>query len=150
MDIRLCTPREIFSAPNVSALWEEYARESAAPELGEHDPQVDMYEAMWAAGALYALGAFDDEQLVGVIVLLVSSVPHFGKRIATTESFFVRRAARSRGLGLRLLRAAEVLAADQGAQAFYVSSPAGGALEQVLPRAGYRHANALFVRRLAC
>lgn len=147
--VRLCTAQEIYGADNAAALWAEYAAESAIPEIGEHNPQTGMYRAMEDAGLLHTFGAFRGEALVGVLSMLVSMIPHFGRVIASTESFFVREADRKSGAGMVLLKMAEGRARELGAVAFYASSPVGSRLERVLGRVGYRPANTLFVKGLA-
>jgi len=146
--IRRCSAAEIYTAPNADALWAEYAAESALPELGPRNPQVEMYQAMEDAGVLAAFGAFRGDTLVGALALLISVVPHFGRAIATTETYFVRAEDRCGGTGAMLLKAAEEYARSRGAVAFFVSAPAGGRLERVMPRMGYRASNATFVKGL--
>ena len=139
---------EFEAAPNLAELLAEYAQESALDELGAENPQFDMYRQMEAAGCLRMLAAFDDETLVGFLVLLVSVVPHFGKVIASTESFFVAQAARKSGAGLKLLHEAEQVARDAGAVGFFVSAPTASRLAQVLPGIGFRETNRVFFRPL--
>ena len=147
--IRPCPVAEILQSPNLRALLDEYADESALAELGPANPQIETYCQMEELGLAHAIGAFYRGELVGFIVLIVSVIPHFGQRLASTESFFVSAAARKSGAGLRLLREAETLAKDLGAVGMYVSSPAGGRLAQVLPGVGYRETNRLYFRGLA-
>lgn len=65
---------------------------------------------MVQAGVLHPLGAFADGQLVGLCTVLVTPVLHFGgKSIATTETLFVAQAYRAGGLGMQLLRMAELV-----------------------------------------
>lgn len=143
------TVADMEREPNLFALFAEYAQESATPELGAPDVQLPMYRQMEAAGALQLLGAYQGETLVGFLVLIVSVVPHFGKCIASTESYFVTPSARRGGTGIKLLRAAEELARSVGAVAFFVSSPSNGRLAQVMPRMGYRETNRVYMRGLA-
>ena len=147
--IRPCPVAEILQSPNLRALLDEYADESALAELGPANPQIETYCQMEELGLAHAIGAFYRGELVGFIFLIVSVIPHFGQRLASTESFFVSAAARKSGAGLRLLREAETLAKDLGAVGMYVSSPAGGRLAQVLPGVGYRETNRLYFRGLA-
>jgi len=127
----------------------EYARESAMPEIGSPCPQYDTYRAMEAAGVIHSVGAFAGERMVGFILPIVIALPHYGVVTATVESFFVCAAERKKGLGLRLLDAAERLVLGLGAKALLLSAPTGGALDKVLPRRGFRHSNNVFVKALA-
>lgn len=148
--IRQCHAAEIYNAPNAAALWAEYAAESATAEMGPHNPQIALYQTLEDTGVLTVFGAFRDEALVGVIVTLISMVPHFGRTIATTESFFVRKEDRKGGTGAALLAAAEAFARQRGVTAYYVTAPTGGRLERALPHLGYRASNTVFVKGLTC
>lgn len=135
-------------APTIDALLAEYGAESAIEELRPHAMQPDLYRQLESSGALHILGAFKDGQLIGLISLIVAVMPHFGKAIATTESFFVRPAFRKTGAGIKLLREAEAMATRLGAVGLFVSAPIGGRLAQVLPGTGYRQTNQVFFRGL--
>ncbi len=148
ISIKPCAVADVESAPNVAELLAEYAEESALDALGGANPQWETYRQMQAMGVAHVLGAFQGDTLVGFLVLLVSIVPHFGKPIASTESYFVARAARKAGAGLKLLHEAEQIASQAGAVGFFVSAPIGSRLAQVLPGVGYRETNRLFYRGL--
>lgn len=147
--IRRCTVADMADAPNIADLLAEYGAESAIEELGPPAAQLDTYRQMEAVGALHLLGAFDGDALVGFLVMIVSVLPHYGACIASTESFFVARAARKSGAGLKLLHEAEQLAKSLGAAGFFVSAPMSSRLEKILPGVGYRETNRVFFRRLA-
>lgn len=148
-EIRLCTAAEFQAEPNIDALFAQYADESAIAELGHHDVRMDIYEAMETAGALRVLVAHRDNVLVGFAVLTFAVLPHFGKLISSTESFFVAPDARKGGLGVKLLRAAEQAAKDAGAIGLFVSAPVKSRLASIMPRSGYRQTNEVFFRGFA-
>ncbi len=148
MEIRPCTVAELEAAPNLAAVLAEYAAESSMPELGEPVPQMDAYRRLEAGGYFHPIAAFENGLLAGFILPIVIRLPHYGVFAATVESFFVPRAERKKGLGLRLLLAAEELAHNLGAKALLLSAPTGGALARVLPRLPYRHSNDVYVRAL--
>jgi GNAT superfamily N-acetyltransferase len=147
--VRRCTVAELEAAPNLAELLAEYAAESSLPELGPACAQVETYRVMEASGFFHPIGAFDGERLVGFILPIVITLPHYGVLAATVESFFVPKAERSKGVGLRLLKHAEDLATGLGAKALIVSAPAFGALSSMLARKkSYRLSNEAFVRAL--
>lgn len=146
IEIRRCPFAEIEHAPHLAALMAEYGAESAMPELGPQSPQFATYRMLEQAGTMRAVGAFQGGDLVGFIIVLVAVLPHFGKRVASTESFFVAQGVRKGGAGLRLLCEAERLAQELGAVGFFVSAPVGGQLESVMPKAGYRETSTIFYR----
>ncbi len=146
--IRLCQACEIYNAPNAAVLWDEYAREAMPAELSYHAPQVEAYERLYQAGVLHPFGAFRGDELVGVLAMIVTQVPHYDRPIATTESFFVCADARKGGAGTGLLKAAENHAKALGARALFISAPANSRLDLILPKVGYRLSNHIFVRGL--
>lgn len=149
VEIRPCRVAELEAAPNLAAILAEYAEESGMPELGQPNVQVPTYRALEAAGVFHPIGAFDQGQLVGFILPIVVVLPHYGVPAATVESFFVRKASRRTGAGMKLLAAAEELARGLGAKALLLSAPVGSVLARVMPRLPYRHSNDVFVRALA-
>jgi len=151
MHIAHCTVADIEAAPNIGKLLAEYTAEAGIPELGAPAAQFDTYRLLESTGALRVIGAFRDEQLAGFVTVLLSTLPHFGKRAAVVESLFVSPAARDLGYGVggALMREAESYAREQGAEAILYSTPAGGSLEKALMRREpYRATNTIFFRSL--
>jgi len=144
--VRRCTSLELEQSPALSRLLAEYGEESGIPALGPQNPQFLTYQAMESAGISFAFGAFNDEGLVGFLIILVAVLPHFGRKVASSESFFVSPAAREGGTGLRLLHLAEEFAQEQGAAGLFVSAHTGGRLEQVLPRLAYNETSRVFFK----
>lgn len=139
---------DFLNAPTRDALLAGYADECAMSELGGIDPQFEMYSQLEEMGIGFCLGAFEDNELIGVLFLLVSVVPHYGKTIATTESFFVLPEHRKGNAGMALLNEAEHFAKQAGAVAIFVSAPSESRLERIMPHTPYRRSNAVFVRGL--
>lgn len=147
--IRPCTLAEIEQSATLPELLAEYGRESAIPELGPSSPCLTTYRQLAASGVLHVIGAFSPD-LVGIAAVLVFGLPHYaGRRVASLESIFVTPTYRNGGTGLKLLRAAEDCAREQGAMALMVSAPVGGRLETVISRSNYRSTNRVFTRGLA-
>jgi GNAT superfamily N-acetyltransferase len=149
ISIRPCTVSDMENAHNLAALLAEYGVESAIEGLGQPSAQIETYRQMEALGMLCLIGAFQGDELVGFLIMIVSVLPHYGKRIASTESFFVASAARKGGAGLKLLCEAERLAKSLGAMGFFVSAPTNSRLDSVLTAKQYRHTNQVFFKVLA-
>lgn len=149
--IKPITCDDMEHSPNLGELLAEYAAESRIEGLEAHKTgvQVGTYRALEAAGVLHMLGAYEGDKLVGFLLMLVSVLPHYGVKAATTESYFVQAMHRSGGAGAKLLHEAERIAREAGAVGLLVSAPAGGRLARVLPHAGYTHTNEVFFRSLA-
>lgn len=149
--IREVTVDEAFDSPAFGGLCAEYLAEANRnPDMLGGAPNRDGYARMVDVGLMRIWGAFAAGELVGFCTVLVSPVLHFGSRlIATTETLFVAQAHRAGGAGLKLLRAAEAVAAEAGAGGLYVAAPTGGRLERLLPGQGYHQTNSVFYRRAA-
>jgi GNAT superfamily N-acetyltransferase len=148
--VRSITVAEAFDSPAFAALCDEYRAESLRnPDLRGALPDREAYARLVDAGLLRPLGVFAGEELAGLCAVLIAPVPHFGGRvIASTETLFVAQAHRAGGAGMKLLRAAEHVAAGAGAGGLYVAAPSGGRLERLLPRVGYHETNRIFYRGL--
>lgn len=142
------TVGEISAAPEFPALAAEYAAESAIDGLPPPAAKMATYRQLESAGALHAFAARLDEALVGFITVLAPVLPHYGVPVAVSESFFVARAHRGSGAGLRLLRAAEGKARALGSPGLLVSAPFEGTLFNVLPRVGYVETNRVFFKKV--
>lgn len=143
------TLAEIEASPELGALLDEYAAESANDEIGAAAPQIDTYRGMESAGLFHAFAARMDGRLIGFLFLLVPTLPHFGKMVGVTESYFVAAAYRKTGAGSLLRLAAEKMARECGAVGILLSAPIGGQLEKVAPHVGYRETSRVFFKRLA-
>ena len=147
--IRRCTTAELEAAPNLAEVLAEYALESSMKELGPARAQVEIYRALEASGLFHPIAAFEGDRLLGFILPIVVVLPHYGVVAATIESFFVPKAVRKQGIGLRLLAMAEALARELGAKALLLSAPVTGSMGRVLAAKGFRHSNDVFVKGLA-
>lgn len=147
-DIRRTTVAHVATLPEFWPLIQDYANESQNPVLGKQvTANVEHYSALEGLGVLHALGAWRAGKLVGVATVLTSRVPHHDKTLCIMESLFVHPSCRAGGLGIRLIQAAEELAAELG-DALFVTAPPGGALMRVIRRLGYSSAGATFVKPL--
>lgn len=139
----------ISNAPEFPALAAEYAAESAIDGLPPPAAKMATYRQLERAGMLHAIAARHDDALVGFITVLAPVLPHYSVPVAVSESFFVARAHRCTGAGLRLLRAAEDKARALGSPGLLVSAPFEGNLFKVLPRVGYVETNRVFFKQVA-
>ncbi len=137
---------EIEAAGRFRKLAAEYAAESAIAGLPPPNARREAYLHLERSGALHMISATKDGQLIGLIAVLMAVLPHYGVPVAVSESFFVAKAHRKTGAGLKLLRAAEDKARALGSPGLLVSAPFEGDLFQVLPRVGYRETNRVFFK----
>lgn len=147
--IRPSTVAELEAAPAFPDLLAEYAAESAIEGMPPPSAKMETYRALHDAGLLHVLAAWVDGVLAGFITVLAAPLPHYGRTVAVSESFFVARAHRSTGAGLKLLRAAENKARELGSPGLLVSAPYEGDLFRVLPRIGYAETNRVFFKKVS-
>ena len=137
---------EIFDAPNAANLFRANAEECL---VSDADPQRAIYEAMEQAGVIRCFAARFGTQLVGFVSVLVTVMPHLGRRFATIESLFVDSDYRSTGAGDLLLDAADQCAADLACVGITGAAIRGSRLEKVLSRrSGYMPTHTMFTRWL--
>lgn len=142
------TIAELEAAPQLTALLDEYAAECAIDGLPHPKAKMEMYRELERLGALYTIGAWLGDELIGFVTILAPTLPHYGVCVAANESFFVAAAHRSTGAGDKLLDAAEARALDVGSPGLLATGPEGGVLVKVLPRRGYKKTGAVFFKRL--
>ncbi|MET1025622.1 MAG: GNAT family N-acetyltransferase [Dongiaceae bacterium] len=147
--VRKCTVAEVEANANFPALAREYAAESAIHGLPAPVEKIASYRVIEQSGCFQCYGAFLGDKLVGFVAVLMPVIPHYGIAIAVSESFFVAKAHRKGGAGLKLLHAAERQAREAGSPGLLVSAPFGGRLAQVLPHLGYRETNRVFFKEMA-
>lgn len=146
--IHKCTFLELEALAGYRALVVEYAEEGRIP--GMPAPQFDprKYRQLCEIGVLHTRICMVDECLIGFVLVLTTILPKYSVEVAITEAFFVGKAHRMSGAGLRLLRVAEAIAAERAGGRLLVSAPFGGALAEVLPRLGYTETNRIFFRQV--
>jgi len=148
-EIRPLRYSAILGAETASALLAEYSAECSIPEIGQPNPQADLYEKMESSGLMHCLGAFEGSALVGFAAILFYIVPHYGKKIASVESLFVAQSHRSGGTGETLMQTIESEAKSNGCAVILYSAPTGSQLERVLSlRKDCRRTNSVFTRNL--
>lgn len=142
------TYRQLLDDPNADKLLSEYAEECSLPELGEVNPQRDLYAAMEASGGLQCFGVYAT-RLVGFTSLLTWTVPHYGKTIVSTESIFLSRSFRGSNAGIRMLDFVVDYAREKKVRMLQITVPVGSRLGKLLSlKSEYRHSNNVFVRGL--
>ncbi len=149
LTIREVAISTIEEAPTIGALMAEYAEESGINGMPQPTARWHAYRLLQVAGRLFSFAAFIHDELVGFIFVVAADLPHYGTTTsAVSESFFVARAHRKTGAGLRLLRRAEEMAREIGAPGLLVTAPFEGDLFRVLPRIGYTEVSRAFFKKV--
>ena len=114
---------------NDKEILEEYAKDCL---VDGYEPQEQIYEAMDKSGMLYCLGAYIEGKLVGFVSIVVSIMPHNGKKMAVGESIFALPEFRKYGVGLHLIQKARDLAKEAGCELIVYTPRIGSAFDKVL------------------
>lgn len=148
MNITPVTYRELLDDPAWPALEAEYSAECSLPELGSPNPQRHLYAALEASGGLQCFGVYRDG-LHGFLSPLIYTLPHYGKKMAATESLFLSRSQRCGRTGMEMLDFFADYAKAKDCAAAQIMAPVGSRLSALLSaKSEYRHSNNVFVRGL--
>ncbi len=124
--IQVVNYKEILKNKSLIA---EYAKDCL---MDGYNPQEQIYDAMDKAGMLYCFGAYIEGQLVGFVSIVVSTMPHNGKKIAVGESIFALPEYRKYGIGLQLIQKARDFAEENGCDLIVYTPRIGSAFDKVL------------------
>lgn len=117
--------------------------------LMELVPYKAAYRALEDSGALLALIAYRDGEIVGYSINFIGPHLHYsGLRYAHNDALFVRPDLRGSRLGIRLMRETERRAAQKGARLMMWHAKPDSALERILPRMGYVVEETAFCKEL--
>jgi hypothetical protein len=142
--IRPVSYADVFNDPNFPNLLKEYGDECSA--LGTPKPQPDLYELLEKSGGMQIFGVYEEKILVGFAAVLIYVLPHFGIKVATTESIFITRDFRH--LGLDLMETIEGYAKVSGCEDFLYSAPVDSRFDRLLNVLEYDHINNAYLRKL--
>lgn len=146
LEIRRISYAEILDSPQSEALLGEYGAECSIPEIGSPNPQRATYAHMESIGLMRSFGVFDASAMVGFATLLVFVLPHYGKKIANVESFFLAQSHRLGNSGRRLMTAIEAHARDMECVGVLYNARAGSKLERLLASlSDYKRTNSVFL-----
>tara|TARA_R110000868_G_C10635668_1_gene743621 strand:+ start:181 stop:633 length:453 start_codon:yes stop_codon:yes gene_type:complete len=123
---------QLWGAPNIGEMLNEYAAESALDGMPKPIPHLDSYLLLVKANLLTTICAFQDEKIVGFLLLLVNTLPHYSVPIATIESFFVKKEHRATGAGLKLLSCAGDIAKGKGAAGMLISAAVNSDFDRLM------------------
>ncbi|HEY5993656.1 MAG TPA: GNAT family N-acetyltransferase [Gallionellaceae bacterium] len=125
---------------------DELATNKALMELA---PNVDAYRALEQSGALLALVAYREEEIVGYSINFIGQHMHYsGLRYAHNDALYVAPEHRGGRLGLRLMRETERLAKEKGARMMMWHAKTDTTLEKLMTRTGYAVQDIIFSKEI--
>lgn len=111
---------------------------ATAKHLMEVAPHLDAYRALEQSGALLALVAYREVEIVGYSINFIGPHMHYsGLRYVQNDALYVKPQHRGGWLGLRLMRETERLAKEQGARLMMWHAKPGTTLEKMMRRLDY-------------
>jgi len=122
-EVRAIRYADVLGAPNAAELISGYAAECSVPMVGVINPQVDIYSAMEQSGIARCFGVYDGKTLVGFSNVMHTMLPHYGVKVAATESLYIDKDYRRGGAGSRLMSAGECDARESGCVSALYSAP---------------------------
>lgn len=113
------------------------------------EPDQARYQALEESGNIFALFAYDGDQIVGYSSVILS--PHLQSRnaiIAMSDALFVTKHRRHGRIGIRLILASALRAKELGAALMLWYAKPNTQLSKILPRLGYSIQETVFTREL--
>lgn len=126
--------KKLFEHPQFDEVVADYCNESGNPDLGSAMPTLEWYQRMEDAGLFQCCAAFDADRLVGIVTVVVTLYPHFGKLVGSVESIWLHKDYRKGVAGLRLINEAKRVAKDMGAVGVYFGARDGSRLARLYER----------------
>ena len=137
----------LMADPHYPQLIAEYGAECSIPEIGRINPQPDLYATLEQSGGFHLFGVYGGETLIGFVSLLIYVLPHYGVKVATTESIFLASAHRHSDTGTKMLEFIEAFAKEQGCKVMLYTAPLEGRFARLL-MCKHRCTNLVFVESL--
>jgi len=143
--IRKVSYSELFMNESFQDLVEQYGEECSS--LGSPNPDPLLYAILEKSGGFQAFGVYDGGRLIGFGSVLVYVLPHFGRKIASSESVFISKENRKSWLGIDLLDEMKDYAKERECEKFLWSAPVGSHFDQLLSVL-YPHINNVYMMDL--
>ena len=115
----------------------------------EFNPSLEMARAMQDNGIMFALGAFDGDEMVGYSTAMVA--PHWfnpAEVWCMSDALFVKREYRQGLTGGKLILATEAEAKKRGATAMLWHTRSGTSLSDAFEMRGYKPADLVMMKGL--
>lgn len=114
----------------------------------EFNPSIEAYQRLYDAGLMFALAAFDGDEVIGYCAMTVMGHLHNPDvTFASNDALYVR--PDHRGItSVRLIQAAEAEAKQRGASRFLWHTRAGTPMAAMLERRGYKPVDITVMKEL--
>lgn len=115
----------------------------------EFDPNLEMAQQMQDKGIMFALGAFDGDEMIGYSTAMIA--PHWFNQTEVwcmSDALFVKRAYRTGLTGGKLILATEAEARKRGASTMLWHTRSGTNLSDAFEMRGYKPADLVMMKGL--
>lgn len=113
------------------------------------NPDYDTYYALHKAGALFVLGVFFEDKLVGYSISICSVHLHYKDiYICANDLLYIDPEFRRSKLGLRLIIETELTAKKRGASQMIWSAKPSSTLARLMESKGYRLHDLIFLKEM--
>jgi GNAT superfamily N-acetyltransferase len=126
--------------------WEELAKNKSLMVL---KPDRETYQNLERDGRIFALFAYDGDQIIGYSVNLITTHLHYADlSIASNDVLFVAQSHRTGRTGIQLIDRTEEVAQLYGAKLMLWHAKQNTDLEKIMPRLGYKVQEIMFSKEL--
>ena len=126
-----CSFRDLAFTTGFGALVCEYAEETASPAIGAAVPQMAKYYDLDRQGVLRCIRIRDDNELVGLAILIINESQHYPFPMLGVDSLYLRKPWRKGSTGLKLLAMIKAEAKALGAPGLPIMAPPGSPLDKL-------------------
>ena len=145
--------KQIKATDYIEKAWdllEEHRQELATyKHLMILKPDVDKYKILESQNKLISLAMFDDKEIVGYSVLILTNALHYSDlTIAQNDVLYLRKDLRKSKWGLALIRATENAAKDAGVKMIMWHGKENTPFSQLMPKLGYIVQDIMFSKEL--
>jgi GNAT superfamily N-acetyltransferase len=126
--------------------WDEVALNKHLMVL---NPDWEQYQKMCDAGVLLSLAAYDNGELVGYSINVVTNHPHYKHlMVLRNDLLFVSKQYRNSSIGMRLMSETEEKAKSRGVKLVLWHAKQGTALDYLLSRRGYMTQDIIYSKEI--
>ena len=125
-----------------------YAKESKSKLVPEKNPDFMLYSNLEKLGMFKCFGLYKDNNMVGFITLLITTMPHYSKLAGTVESFYVSKEHRKFGTGKSLLATVEEYLKNLKVDTLFLSAPLDSRLAKANRLFGFKATHMTYIKAL--
>jgi GNAT superfamily N-acetyltransferase len=134
-------PVSVFFKEGAGLLIEHWQTLANNPNEILLNPDIERYQSLQDAGILHNIVAYEEDNMVGYVVLLIMPHLHYkDDKFAMVDVLFTSPSARNSKLGITLInRTEELCKAEKVSVLTYHTKPAHNTIDKILFRKGFSH-----------